>query len=490
MANGLQSTEESSVAKALKEKCDELERVRGALRKVEKELHNVKAYNEDLQNQVKLLNAKLCLHRTIDKCAKISVQTQTELYSNDDCGSNCSRPKNDWLSQSIDSKTRVAALVREVAELNSNLNDYVFDQNSNTYYSQSSGWYYYPDRKLFFDPHSKNYYQYDEKNKVFQFYAALKEGEQKVNTKRQKKKLCETVDDESEPIEEGELNSSFSSDDCIEEITLDDENSMDVHHSCIRMIVKNSTTLDEGSLLLINYMGAKIGNDEKCDVYITDDCISKLHAEVTFNKNEQTYYIKDANSEEGSYINGQKIKVNELYALKHGDTLKFGSCELLLHIHEGRDVTCIHCEPGCVQASLKSLKTFSLPVRSEYERRRNLNLIKKKYGITWSDGVFLPKNYTDRAEERRKNVGSDNPYEKTEEGTSQDKPLTHKNKGFKMMEKMGWVQGHGLGKSLSGRISPIQLEVRPEKVGLGFASIYAMNDTVDFDRTRPDVVPE
>jgi hypothetical protein len=43
--------------------------------------------------------------------------------------------------------------------------------------------------------------------------------------------------------------------------------------------------------------------------------------------------------------------------------------------------------------------------------------MRKKYGISQtepSESLMLPKNYVDRAMKRRKEVGSDNPHEKTE----------------------------------------------------------------------------
>ena len=44
----------------------------------------------------------------------------------------------------------------------------------------------------------------------------------------------------------------------------------------VRLIVKESTTLEIGSLLLVTCMGAKVGNDSNCDLYITDESVSRV----------------------------------------------------------------------------------------------------------------------------------------------------------------------------------------------------------------------
>ena len=49
----------------------------------------------------------------------------------------------------------------------------------------------------------------------------------------------------------------------------------------------------------------KIGRDDTCHVHISDDLVSRIHAEVNFDQN-QWWYI-DQNSTNGSYIDGEKI---------------------------------------------------------------------------------------------------------------------------------------------------------------------------------------
>ena len=75
-------------------------------------------------------------------------------------------------------------------------------------------------------------------------------------------------------------------------------------------------------------------------------------------------------------------------------------------------------------------------------------------------------SYSDRAGDRRRQVGSDNPYEKTE-AAHLEKSIDQKNKGFKMLQKMGWSEGKGLGKESKGRIEPIPVATKNDRSGLG-----------------------
>ncbi len=99
-----------------------------------------------------------------------------------------------------------------------------------------------------------------------------------------------------------------------------------------------------------------------------------------------------------------------------------------MHIHNGKDVTCDECEPGLVIANLKANQQSNYVPNEhndrEKERKQNLKLLKKKYGLKDIDfcevKVMTPSNYKDRSTQRRQEKGSDNPYEKTAAGTSID----------------------------------------------------------------------
>ena len=97
--------------------------------------------------------------------------------------------------------------------------------------------------------------------------------------------------------------------------------------------------------------------------------------------------------------------------------------------------------------------------------------IKKKYGLAQTAAMAESKiagdKYQDRAGKRRREVGSDNPNEKTEVADV-TKNIKRTNKGFKMLAGMGWKEGEGLGRpDAQGRVEPVQVELRAERAGLG-----------------------
>lgn len=97
--------------------------------------------------------------------------------------------------------------------------------------------------------------------------------------------------------------------------------------------------------------------------------------------------------------------------------------------------------------------------------------------------IPIGPQYTDRAAERRRTIGSDNPYEKDEMPTSFDtyalmfmqcknvlivyqlvhSELADHNKGHQMLKKMGWSKGTSLGRSQKGITEPIT----PQGTGKG-----------------------
>ncbi|CAH1255447.1 AGGF1 [Branchiostoma lanceolatum] len=167
--------------------------------------------------------------------------------------------------------------------------------------------------------------------------------------------------------------------------------------------------------------------------------------------------------------------------LAHGAVLQLGGTVLSLHIHSGSE-TCDGCEPGVVMAAIAAAEkqqqqhtTEAAPVLSkedkERQRRRELKQIKKKYQLESAPFVvskeLQPPGYKDRAGERRGTVGSDNPYQKDDAPASVHQAIGTSNKGRKMLEKMGWKEGKGLGKTSQGRQEPVPVSLRDSHAGLG-----------------------
>ena len=157
------------------------------------------------------------------------------------------------------------------------------------------------------------------------------------------------------------------------------------------------------------------------------------------------------------------------------ETTRFGATELRVHVHPGLE-TCNECEPGLVRKEVPETGIYAKqPGDSDKTRRAAMKEIKAKYGISYDNSKkegseAANPQYKDRAQKRRLDKGSSNPYEKTETA-SVHKQIRKSNKGFKMLANMGWTEGTGLGsgKTGSGRLEPVLVEQRPERAGLGMS---------------------
>ncbi|XP_053211109.1 angiogenic factor with G patch and FHA domains 1-like [Panonychus citri] len=476
---------ESETIECLRSKLKESENQNN---KLTNELTKLKRYNKDLISQIDLTNSKL--HLLLGVCkGRDEKSIQTDLVGESGKCSNCLEMIKSTCSCTTineDNKQLKAADWAQIAQQVVDSNDYILEPTSQTYYSQSTGWYYYPKEKLFLDPKSKSYYTYNQNTKNYEPY------------------LVEPVDGKKELIvkesEEGELLSSGSeSSDKQSDIEIEYENVNNKRRrrkklkpeqrresdefdslpddesniSCLRLIVRESESLKLGSLLLITITGALIGNSPTCDLTITDISVSRKHARISYDTRKRCYQIVDCSSKHGVFLNGRRLESEKMEKINHGDILKLGKSEFLLHHHYGKEVTCSSCEPGCVQAELlsagKLVEEKDDPLIVE-DRHTALKRLKKLYGVTWTEDnrVSLGPNYNDRARKRRVEKGSDNPYQKAAEGTSLDKPLNQKNKGFKMLEKLGWSKGQGIGKEMAGDTEPLPLISTTGRTGLGF----------------------
>lgn len=80
--------------------------------------------------------------------------------------------------------------------------------------------------------------------------------------------------------------------------------------------------IDLGSLPVI------VGKLHSCsDVIISDKSVSRMHAKIYKpDKGEDTVWIQDLNSTNGTYINGKRLMPNEEAPLKEDDEVSFGKC--------------------------------------------------------------------------------------------------------------------------------------------------------------------
>ena len=70
----------------------------------------------------------------------------------------------------------------------------------------------------------------------------------------------------------------------------------------------------------------RIGRGLECDIVLSDPLSSRVHATVVFEDGE--YWVRDAGSRNGSFVNGQKI---DEARLSDGNLLRVGSSEFTYH---------------------------------------------------------------------------------------------------------------------------------------------------------------
>uniref|UniRef100_A0A3Q2NUL6 Angiogenic factor with G patch and FHA domains 1 n=1 Tax=Fundulus heteroclitus TaxID=8078 RepID=A0A3Q2NUL6_FUNHE len=262
---------------------------------------------------------------------------------------------------------------------------------------------------------------------------------------------------------------------------------------CVRVTVVRSPVLQVGTLFIVTADSpATFGREKDMDhaVRIPEMGVSKFHAEVYFDQEQQSYMLVDQGSQNGTVINGNRIlqpkTKSEPRALMHGDEVKMGETVLSFHIHSGTD-TCDGCEPGQVMAHISKHRREEgtegpglSKEDKELLRQKELKQMKAKYGlqsIEYDETKALrnPK-YKDRAESRRQTVGSEGVFQRDDAPASVHKEISEVNKGRKMLEKMGWKKGEGLGKEGRGMKDPIELKIRKSQSGLGAAGAMSVDD--------------
>ncbi|XP_020559240.1 angiogenic factor with G patch and FHA domains 1 isoform X2 [Oryzias latipes] len=260
---------------------------------------------------------------------------------------------------------------------------------------------------------------------------------------------------------------------------------------CVRVTVVRSPVLQVGTLFIITADStATFGREKDMDhaVRIPEMGVSKFHAEVYFDQEHQAYMLVDQGSQNGTVINGNRIlqpkTKSEPRPLMHGDEVKMGETVLSFHIHSGTD-TCDGCEPGQVMAHLSKHKREDPPgpglAKEDKEslRQKELKQMKAKYGLQSTEyeetkSMKNPK-YRDRAESRRQTVGSEGAFQRDDAPASVHEEISEVNKGRKMLEKMGWKKGEGLGKEGTGMKDPIELKIRKSQSGLGAGAAMSLD---------------
>ncbi|CAH1796253.1 unnamed protein product [Owenia fusiformis] len=402
----------------------------------------------------------------------------------------------------------IADSLKAAAESVVNQSGFVYDDTTGLYYDYNSGYYYDSENSLYYDANSGTYYFFDQESNSYQFHSQVDPAQfsqmQKYvqhrddrHIKRKHKNKDKTdskvnfdVDSVTEALTE--LNIAQARQHATESCPL-------LYPPCIRMIVQVSDTLDRGTLYILTYMGGTIGREKDMGhtVRIPDLNVSKMHAEVKYIEDWKKYGITDHASQNGTFVNNERISkpkvMGKPFPLSHRDELKIGGSTFLLHIHPGTE-TCDECEPGQIQAAQKLEQTKDFVVQSktdrDLERKKQLKLIKKKFGLektAYDDSKAINNPaYKDKAGERRKKVGSENPFEKHEAPASVHREISEGNKGHRMLKKMGWASGEGLGKAQRGGITePIKVVIRSKQsAGLGSGIGHSIDDIGSVQKSK------
>ncbi|XP_047523403.1 angiogenic factor with G patch and FHA domains 1 isoform X2 [Pieris napi] len=405
-----------------------------------------------------------------------------------------------WSINDNNEKT-IADQVKEVAQSAMQESGMVYVESAGMYYDYKTGYYYNSELGLYYHTDTSCYYYYSEEKKSFVFHSypdrsaenpnQIAHERKKSKQKRvannddienltknlskeappkRKKKEKSLVEENDEELEDGECSSS--DDDAASTSTATDDETVAKHHPpCMRVIVRETTLpkLKVGSLFLVTKDGGTIGREgEHHSIVLRDQNVSREHLHIKYDLDRRTYFAMDLGSKNGTVLNGVRMSPSQETSspieIVHGSTLQLGETKLLCHIHPGTD-TCGHCEPGLImemQDKEKKAYTRTCGVKKQHELE--LARLKNKYAPKLLEIDQI--SYKDRAQMRREKVGSSHHAEKTQTSDI-NTCITPENKGFKLLQKMGWSKGEGLGKDNQGDQDPIPLVGNEGKTGLG-----------------------
>nr|XP_014427020.1 angiogenic factor with G patch and FHA domains 1 isoform X2 [Pelodiscus sinensis] len=394
----------------------------------------------------------------------------------------------------------LAESLRAAAEAAVSQTGFIYDETTGLYYDHSTGFYYNSENQLYYDPATGIYYYCDVESGRYQFHSRVDLQSYQASTTQQnkdkkgkkKRKDAEWIaanEHKVHQLTETMANLKISS----FELAASGEDEERIWPPCIRVIVIRSPVLQTGSLYIITAVkAATIGREKDMEhtLQIPEVGVSKFHAEVYFDHELQNYVLVDQGSQNGTIVNGNQILQPKTkcdpYVLEHGDEVKIGETVLSFHIHPGSD-TCDGCEPGQVRAHLrldKKKESSACPALSKEERelvrRKELKKIRVKYGLQNTayedDKAVKNPNYKDRAGKRRETIGSEGTFQRDDAPASVHVEISDCNKGHKMLEKMGWKKGEGLGKDGGGMKNPIQLHIHKTHAGLGTSRPASVDD--------------
>nr|XP_049701118.1 angiogenic factor with G patch and FHA domains 1 isoform X2 [Helicoverpa armigera] len=411
------------------------------------------------------------------KCRNQSTQTSDETID--------SKKVNNSKEGNIDEKTEdagwnvndnkesksIAEQVAEVAQDALKETGMVYVESAGMYYDYKTGYYYNSELGLYYHTDTECYYYYSDEKKTFVFHsypdrsasnaALLAHEKRKAKKHKMERKTEEDIDNLTKNLSQVSLRGKTALE------------SVAKHHPpCMRVIVRETTLpkLRVGSLFIVTKDGGTVGREgEQHTILLRDHNVSRNHLDIQFDASRNLYMATDLGSKNGTILNGTRMSESQIMSLPmeivHGSTLQLGETKLLCHIHPGND-TCGHCEPGLLMEAIEKEKKVAYTRTCNVQKQHQLELARLKNKYAPKPLAIEETAYNDRAQARRETVGSSHHSEKTQ-STDINTSIAPENKGFKMLEKMGWSKGEGLGKESQGETEPVPLVSNEGTAGLG-----------------------
>ncbi|KAH6559893.1 hypothetical protein BASA50_007202 [Batrachochytrium salamandrivorans] len=245
---------------------------------------------------------------------------------------------------------------------------------------------------------------------------------------------------------------------------------------------------------------------------------------------DMPFCVVDTGSVHGTFVNDQRLspskEASAPMVLKHNDCLRLGSTVLVIHQHPrwscsecvATALNTLEINPIQPATSLNAEKASERPQafsKELKEKARIQELKRLKRTLTEPSLECVPHSssassrmpslaekwnadcsllYVDRAAKRRALYSSSSDHDSTpisspspgidtlltgnhshtsrtftcHESQTNDTPISHSNVGSKLLLKMGWVKGQGLGPSSTGITDPITVKTKLGREGLGF----------------------
>ncbi|XP_037961729.2 angiogenic factor with G patch and FHA domains 1 isoform X2 [Plutella xylostella] len=369
----------------------------------------------------------------------------------------------------------IAEQVKEAAQSAMAQSGMVYVESAGMYYDYKTGYYYNSELGLYYHSDTGCYYYYSDEKQEFVFHSypdtsmlaaneALKKHEQK---KAKKHKQVGNTGDNIDCLVKSLSLVSLRNQTAIDSVAKH-------HPPCMRVIVRETKLpkLKVGSLFLITKDGGTVGREgEKHAILLNEHNVSRNHLQISYDSRRRGYVATDLGSKNGTTLNGTRMSASQPMEVPHGSTIQLGVTKLLCHIHPGND-TCGHCEPGLIMEAQEKEKKIAYTRTCSVQKQHALELARLKNKYVPEPLAIEDGSYKDRAKERREAVGSSHHSEKTQQ-SDLDTSIAPDNKGFKLLQKMGWSKGEGLGKDSQGAVEPVPLVSNESKVGLGAAGSAA-----------------